>query len=777
MSLGASAVRILLLGEPRVGKTTLILSLVSEEFSPKVPAYAEEITIPEDVTPEHIPTQIVDYSSQTQSHEHLCAEIKRANVICLVHALDDENSFKQISSYWLPLIRHVSTDADTSIPIVLVGNKLDINHESKLDKMLPLMSEYSEVETCIECSAKTMLNLSETFWFAQKAVLYPTAPLYNAEKKELTTECIRALTRIFRICDTDNDGYLSDRELEAFQTRCFSIPLTAQSLHDVKQLVKQSCPGGVTVNGLTQKGFLFLHLMFVQKGRHETTWTVLRRFGYGNNMKLSEEFISLKFCIASGCSTEISTVGIQFLNTLFNKYDLDRDGCLSTAELSELLATCPEDQLNHVTDMSLYVATNPMGWATRQGFMAFWMLTAYLEPNRLLQYFAYFGFTYYEPGTFWPSIVNGDYNQYDNITLTASKQTHTNMSSRSLSSVIHKTSGPTGSQLFASHRSDLRTSESITIANEALIKAITITNDRRIDAIRRSTQRTVFYCRVYGARKVGKTCLMQGLLGRSLGGSGGTGIGGITGRTSNWVAACGIPVYGQSRTLLMHEISASAGEQMSADEALSVDVACLVYDVSDAESFRYVANIFLNFYRGTRVPCLFVAAKSDQPHVIQNYQIDPSEMITKYNLPPIESFSSVYLSQKSQQLISINNSLNNLPDITTSGINSNESNNTNTTQSTRRRRAGSADPISISSTFMKSTNDFNKTQLTLQDSTSLNHSLNNISDSSQIIPDKLHSRHHSRSDLHNNTNRTLKSKHEPDFCPVYILLCTMANYP
>ncbi|VDP27883.1 unnamed protein product [Schistosoma mattheei] len=115
-----------------------------------VPAHAEEITIPEDVTPEHIPTQIVDYSAQTQSHEHLCAEIKRANVICLVHALDDENSFKQISSYWLPLIRHVSTDADTHIPIVIVGNKLDINHESKLNKMLPLMSEYCEVETCIE---------------------------------------------------------------------------------------------------------------------------------------------------------------------------------------------------------------------------------------------------------------------------------------------------------------------------------------------------------------------------------------------------------------------------------------------------------------------------------------------------------------------------------------------------------------------------------------------------------------------------------------------------
>lgn len=55
-------VRILLVGEPRVGKTSLIMSLVSEEFPEEVPPRAEEITIPADVTPERVPTHIVDYS-------------------------------------------------------------------------------------------------------------------------------------------------------------------------------------------------------------------------------------------------------------------------------------------------------------------------------------------------------------------------------------------------------------------------------------------------------------------------------------------------------------------------------------------------------------------------------------------------------------------------------------------------------------------------------------------------------------------------------------------
>lgn len=58
-------VRILLVGDPGVGKTSLILSLVSEEFPEDVPPKAEEITIPADVTPEQVPTNIVDYNGMS----------------------------------------------------------------------------------------------------------------------------------------------------------------------------------------------------------------------------------------------------------------------------------------------------------------------------------------------------------------------------------------------------------------------------------------------------------------------------------------------------------------------------------------------------------------------------------------------------------------------------------------------------------------------------------------------------------------------------------------
>lgn len=70
-------VRILLVGERSVGKTSLILSLVSEEFPEDVPPKAEEITIPADVTPEQVPTHIVDYSGNIPFN--FCAYLYRYN--------------------------------------------------------------------------------------------------------------------------------------------------------------------------------------------------------------------------------------------------------------------------------------------------------------------------------------------------------------------------------------------------------------------------------------------------------------------------------------------------------------------------------------------------------------------------------------------------------------------------------------------------------------------------------------------------------------------------
>ncbi|KAL3316036.1 Mitochondrial Rho GTPase 2 [Cichlidogyrus casuarinus] len=591
-------IRILLLGEGNVGKTTLILSFVTEEFSSQVPAQAEEITIPAEITPERVPSQLVDFSSRAQSKSQLQNEIRRANVICIVCALDDPFSFQQISGYWLPLLRKYQNDRETLTPVVVIGNKLDMVEDTKIE-LQSLIDEFSEIDSCIECSAKTSENLTEAFWFAQKAVLYPIGPLLR-DKNELTVECKRALTRIHRLCDTDNDGHLSDKELEAFQEYCFSSPLTSQSLHDVKKLIRDSCHGGVTLSGVTVTGFLHLHLKFIERGRHETLWTILRKF------------------VPTGCSSEISLGAQRFLKCLFNKFDADQDNCLRPSELENLLKTCPADNLNDsIADLGVSVETNNAGWLTKQGFMAHWVMMAYFEPKKALEYLAYLGFTYQ------PSHLLLD--TYDNL------RQLDKAGIRGMFSDSSNTAGK-GPQTIGSIAQR---------SAEALLRGIKVLPDRRQDVIRRCTNRTVFFCRVYGARKVGKTCLCQGLLSRSLKGTDGNGIGGCAQRTSSLVAAYGIPVYNQPRSLIMREIGESEGTHMSAAEALLADVACLMYDTTDPDSFKYVADIYLNYYRGTRVPCIFVAGKSDQVSVPQNYDMDPFDFTAKYGLPDPELFTSL----------------------------------------------------------------------------------------------------------------------------------------
>ncbi|XP_071638231.1 mitochondrial Rho GTPase isoform X1 [Temnothorax longispinosus] len=394
-------VRILLIGERGVGKTSLILSLVSEEYAEEVPSKAEEITIPADVTPEQVPTHIVDYSAVEQTEDQLAEEIQKAHVICVVYSVDDEDTLDRAASYWLPLIRRCSPD--NRCPVVLVGNKIDLVDYSTIEAVYPIMKEFTEIESCIECSAKTLQNVSETFYYAQKAVLHPTTPLYNYDTQELTEECKTALQRIFKICDVDNDGLLNDMELNAFQQWCFNTPLQPQVLEDVKAVLSKNICDGICNGCVTMKGFMYLQCLFIQRGRNETTWAVLRKFGYDNELQMSKEYVHPSLKVPLGCSTELSHKGQEFLTLLFMQHDRDRDGALSPLEMESLFSRCLFPPWGD--EYKYTVPTNEKGWITFQGYMCQWALLTLTNVRKTLEYMAYLGYNMYHNECQTSSIV------------------------------------------------------------------------------------------------------------------------------------------------------------------------------------------------------------------------------------------------------------------------------------------------------------------------------------------------------------------------------------
>ncbi|EEC03706.1 Rho, putative [Ixodes scapularis] len=460
--------------EAGVGKTSLILSLVSEQFPEDVPPRAEEITIPADVTPEKVPTRIVDFSTQEQSQENLAEEIGKANVVCIVYAVDDDDTIDKITDYWLPLLREQLGD-EHATPVVLVGNKADLVEYSSLEMIVPIMSQYQEVETCVECSAKTFKNISELFYYAQKAVLHPTGPLYLPQERDLTDRCKTALTRVFRICDSDNDGVLSDKELNQFQRRCFNTPLEPRALQDLKAIVAKNLEGGVERDGLTLDGFLFLHMVFIQRGRHETTWTVLRKFGYDDQLVLPREYLCPPIRVPPGSSTELSSKGFQFVTALFEKHDQDEDGCLSPVELRSLFGVCPCSPW--APDLVGTVATDHRGWLTLQGYLAHWALTTALDVHKTFECLAYLGY--------------------------------------------------------------------LGAGEESQLSAVHVTREKQLEVQQRQTSRQVLHCHVLGPQGAGKTSFLRGLLGCGLDrGS----------HPGSKYAVDRLPVYGQDKYLLLHEV-------------------------------------------------------------------------------------------------------------------------------------------------------------------------------------------------------------------------------
>ncbi|KAF5372263.1 hypothetical protein D9757_009626 [Collybiopsis confluens] len=385
-------VRILLVGDEGVGKSTIVTSLIKESFVQHVQHIVPEVTIPPEVTPENVTTYIVDSGAGPQDRAHLESEIRKAHVICVVYSIDSPNSFDRIPAYWLPHFRQLGVN----VPVILVGNKIDlrggeVTNEALEDEIIPIMNEFKEVETCVECSAKMPLNVSEVFYFAQKAVLHPIAPLYDSRDHVLKPACVRALKRIFKLCDLNKDGILDAHELNEFQRKCFDAPLQLQELEGIREMVHQHGSGGIREGGLTEAGFLYLHTIFIQRGRLETTWTVLRKFGYAEDLRLTEAFLAPKFDVPPDCSIELSPPGYQFFTDVFETFDKDQDGALNPSELEEVFATSPGNPWisQSFPDTTL---SDDTGSVTLQGWLAQWSMTTLLDYKTTLAFLAYLGY-------------------------------------------------------------------------------------------------------------------------------------------------------------------------------------------------------------------------------------------------------------------------------------------------------------------------------------------------------------------------------------------------
>ena len=67
-------------------------------------------------------------------------------------------------------------------PVILVGCKSDLARSPQhlQAAVVPVMRAHRGIETCLECSARRLVFVGEVFYYALKAVVHPTAPLFDA---------------------------------------------------------------------------------------------------------------------------------------------------------------------------------------------------------------------------------------------------------------------------------------------------------------------------------------------------------------------------------------------------------------------------------------------------------------------------------------------------------------------------------------------------------------------------------------------------------------------
>ncbi|KAG6397736.1 hypothetical protein SASPL_143906 [Salvia splendens] len=389
-----NGVRIVVAGDAKTGKSSLIVTAAAENFPTNVPPVLPPTRLPVDLYPERVPVTIIDTSSSPENRDRLVEDLTRADAVVLTYACDRPETLDRLSTHWLPELRRL----EVRVPVIVVGCMLDKRGDQQpvsLEQVMsPIMQQFREIETCIECSALNHIQIPEVFYYAQKAVLHPTAPLFDQEQQVLKPRCVRALKRIFILCDHDRDGALSDAELNDFQVKCFNAPLQASEIVGVKRVVQEKLREGVDERGLTLTGFLFLHALFIEKGRLETTWTVLRKFGYNNEIRLCDDQLPPPIKKYPDQSVELTTEAMEFLRKIFFTYDVDcvrKDGALRSHEVEDLFSTAPENPWNEAPYVDAAEKT-ALGGLSLDGFLSLWALMTLLDPIRSVETLIYIGY-------------------------------------------------------------------------------------------------------------------------------------------------------------------------------------------------------------------------------------------------------------------------------------------------------------------------------------------------------------------------------------------------
>ena len=177
----AKPLSVVVLGKGVVGKTSLIYRFVKDAF-PEAhdPTIEDNYKAMVEINNESIEIQIVDTAGEEDYQNMLDQWIDVADGFLLVFAINDKDTFNVLDEKYKRIAKH----KEKNVPIVLVGNKCDLENERAVTKEEANEKANAWKAKYIETSALTDVNKNckEPFIQCAKAI---KDNMVNKGKKEL----------------------------------------------------------------------------------------------------------------------------------------------------------------------------------------------------------------------------------------------------------------------------------------------------------------------------------------------------------------------------------------------------------------------------------------------------------------------------------------------------------------------------------------------------------------------------------------------------------------
>ncbi len=162
MSKKESLYKILILGDSTVGKTCFLTRYADNTFQENQMAtlgvdYKLKNVKMEDGNT--VKLQIWDTAGQDRFHSLTRNYFKGAHGIILLYDITTQSSFDNVSNW----IKQIKEDASEKVVIILVGNKIDLEHKRAIptEEGEKIAEDFGLI--FFECSAKTGKNINEAF--------------------------------------------------------------------------------------------------------------------------------------------------------------------------------------------------------------------------------------------------------------------------------------------------------------------------------------------------------------------------------------------------------------------------------------------------------------------------------------------------------------------------------------------------------------------------------------------------------------------------------------